>query len=245
MTGQNDAAEKIAKLERQMRRLQVLTSLLLTIAAAGILRSNMRPPTAQAADGILRARGLIIEDASGRERILIGAPIPPATNRVRTDQARARELWAGRFPDPDRYMEFYKAYNHAANGILILDERGFDRIALGDPVPDPNIGKRIGPSTGMVINDERGFERSGYGLLKVGGHYRVALGLDSDQGREGLTLALFDQGGVGMTIRDAKGIVWAGSAPAGDTATGVAEAFRGFLTKGADGVRVMSGANGK
>jgi hypothetical protein len=93
----------------------------------------------------------------------------------------------------------------------------------------------------MVINDERGSERSGYGLLKVSDRYRVVLGLDSAQGREGLTLGLFDQGGIGMTVRDAKGVVWAGTAPAGDTLTGVPEAFRGFLTRGADGVHVMSG----
>jgi hypothetical protein len=84
----------------------------------------MRPATAQAADGVLRIRGLVIEDASGRERILIGAPIPAAANRVRTDETRAREFWAGRYPDPDRYMGFYKGYNHETNGILIPTDTG-------------------------------------------------------------------------------------------------------------------------
>ena len=51
-----------------------------------------------ATDGVLRVRGLIIEDEAGRERILIGAPIPGAANRVRTDEARVRELWGPRFP---------------------------------------------------------------------------------------------------------------------------------------------------
>ena len=46
-----------------------------------------------AEEDVLRARGLIIEDAAGRERILLGAPIPEAINRVRTDTARLRELW--------------------------------------------------------------------------------------------------------------------------------------------------------
>lgn len=36
---------------------------------------------------------------------------------------------------------------------------------LGDPVPDPNIGRRIGPATGLIINDLQGFERTGYGFI--------------------------------------------------------------------------------
>ncbi len=97
--------------------------------------------------------GLVIEDEAGRERILIGAPIPEAANRVRTDEARVREIWAPRFPDEEAYMGFYEDYSHETNGILILSEDGFDRLAFGDPVPDPNIGRRIGPSTGLLIND--------------------------------------------------------------------------------------------
>ena len=57
-----------------------------------------------AADGVLRAHGLIIEDDAGRERILIGALIPEAGNRVRTDTTRLRELWGPRHPDIEKYM---------------------------------------------------------------------------------------------------------------------------------------------
>ena len=129
-----------------------------------------------ATDGVLRVRGLVIEDAAGRERILIGAPIPEAANRVRTDEARVREIWGPRFPDEEQYMGYYQDYDHSTNGLVILSEDGFDRLVLGDPVSDPNIGRRIGPSTGLVINDAEGFERSGYGLLDVNGLYRVVLG---------------------------------------------------------------------
>ena len=31
--------------------------------------------------------------------------------------------------------------------MLTLSEDGFDRLVVGDPVPDPNIGMRIAPST--------------------------------------------------------------------------------------------------
>ena len=93
----------------------------------------------------------------------------------------------------------------------------------------------------MIINDGRGNERSGYGLFKAGNRYRVVLGLDSAQGREGLTLGLSDEGGVGMTVCDARGALWTGIAPPGDPTTGLPGAFRGFLTRGADGVHVMAG----
>jgi hypothetical protein len=151
-------------------------------------------------DDILRARGLIIEDDQGRERILIGSPIPAAKNRVRTDLNRVREIWGKKFPE--KYMEWYRGYQNDMSGLLILDASGFDRVAVGDPVPDPNVGKRIAPSRGLVINDEEGFERSGYGLLKVENHYRVVLGLDNAQRQEGASLFLIDDGPVGLELQD-------------------------------------------
>lgn len=53
--------------------------------------------TAEKHEDVLRARGLIIEDDQGKERILIGSPIPRAKNRVRTDLARVKEIWGKRF----------------------------------------------------------------------------------------------------------------------------------------------------
>src|SRR4051812_49352041 len=191
-----ETTDRVRHLEHQLRRLRhavvVLGGILcVTLAATWVQLPVLK---AQGADRILRARGLIIEDEAGHERILIGAPVPAAANRVRTNEARVRQLWGRRFPDTDRYMGFYKDYRHSTNGILILDDQGFDRVALGDPVPDPNIGKRVGPSTGMVVNDEQGFERTGYGLITVDGKHRVVLGLDSAQGQEGLTLSFSMRG---------------------------------------------------
>jgi hypothetical protein len=161
---------------------------------------------------VLRARGLVLVDDQGRERILIGAPIPSASHRVRTDDARVREAWAGRYPDPDEYMKYYAGYDNSTNGMLILDENGFDRVAVGSPTPDPNIGRRLGPSTGIVINDAQGFERSGYGLLTVNGSDRVVLGLDSNRGTEGLVLSLHDESGyVGMDVASGSDRIFVGS----------------------------------
>lgn len=160
-------------------------------------------------------RGLIIEDEAGRERILIGAPIPEAANRVRTDEARVRELWGPRFPDLEQYMGWYRDYQHSTNGILILSDDGFDRLILGDPVPDPNIGKRIGPNTGLLVNDPEGFERSGYGLIDVEGRYRVGLGIDSNRSQESLMLMLHDDDRVGISVAEGEDRIFIGKAPNG------------------------------
>ena len=127
-------------------------------------------------------------------------------------------------------MGYYQDYNHSTNGILILSEDGFDRIALGDPKPDPNIGKRIGPSTGMVINDAEGFERMGYGLLDIDGHYRVTLGLDSDRSTEGLVLALDDlTGEVGVYVGDGTDRIFLGKLAGGHGMSGLPDPFQGLL----------------
>jgi hypothetical protein len=64
-----------------------------------------------------------------------------------------------------------------ARGIVIVDETGKERIAIGAPVPDPTgYGKRISPSTGLIINDENGYERFGMGLDETG---NMAMGFDA------------------------------------------------------------------
>ncbi|WP_419936175.1 hypothetical protein [Candidatus Palauibacter sp.] len=208
---------------RTIRWLQVYSALMTIALVVLFVRSGT------ATDGVIRARGLIIEDAAGRERILIGAPVPEAANRVRTDEARVREVWGPRFPDA--YMDYYQDYSHETTGLLILSEDGFDRLVVGDPVPDPNIGRRIAPSTGMVINDHEGFERTGYGLKPIEGRYRVSLGLDTDRIEEGLLLTLDDDGLHGVTVGTGANGIFLGSAPAGHGWTGLAEEFQGPLVR--------------
>ncbi len=183
---------------------------------------------------VLRVRGIVVEDEAGRERILIGAPIPAAGNRVRTDLERVKQVWGPQFPE--EYLTFYRKYQHAANGMLILDEQGFDRIAIGDPVPDPNIGKRIAPSTGFAVNDHRGFERTGYGVMRVNDQYRVVLGLDA-KGAEGVVLSLYDEGYRGLSVRDGKRSLFLGSAQAGQGPTRKPGPFNGLLLREGDQVK--------
>lgn len=182
---------------------------------------------------MLRAKGLVIVDENGKERILIGAPIPPARNRVRTDTARVRKLWAQAWGKPEEYMNWYKNYRHSANGIVILDENGYDRLALGQDVPDPNIGRRIGLHTGMVFNDESGYERGGLGILKLkNGKKRVVLGLDGENGNDATGISIMENGQSGFWAAGSKGKhIFVGAAP--DSAL-LANPFLGVLVSDRD-----------
>jgi hypothetical protein len=130
---------------------------------------------------------------------------------------------------PTPYMGWYRNYRHSMHGMLVLDEHGFDRLAVGDSTTDPNIGQRIGRATGIEINDERGFERSGYGLLRVGDANRVVLGLDSRNGTEGAALSLFDNGRVGLSIYGPKRrLMFLGSMPPTER-LGIRDTLHGLL----------------
>ena len=158
--------------------------------------------------------GLIIEDEAGRERILLGAPIPEAANRVRTDTARLRALWGPQHPDIEAYMASYEDYEHGANGLVILNEDGFDRLILAEETPDPHVGKRIAPSTGLVVHDRIGFERGGFGVLSREDSDFVVLGLDSSRG-EAVSLIAYDEGMVGVFLNEGGDVMFLGKAPAG------------------------------
>ena len=213
------------RIERQVRFLTAYSATLtLVLVVLGV--SASRPKTEE--PGIIRALGIVIVDQEGRERILLGAPIPEAGNRVRTNPDRVREVWGPRFSAA--YIdEYYPTYRHDMNGLLVLDENGFDRLVLGDPTPDPNIGRRIARSSGLLINDAEGFERSGYALLKVNDRYRVVLGLDSDRGTEGVVLALEDGGMSGLLIQSREGQILVGTDPPEGM---VDENFHGLRVKG-------------
>ncbi|HLP12332.1 MAG TPA: hypothetical protein VK177_10410 [Flavobacteriales bacterium] len=226
---------RITELEKRVKRISRI-NLALTIITAGVLFSFAYQP-AKTAD-VIRARGLVIVDSLGRERILIGAPTPFARNRVRTDLKRVEKIWGKMFPK--EYMNWYKEYNHQANGIIILDEKGFDKIAIGDPTPDPNIGKRIAPATGIDINDQLGFERTGYGLMRVDSTYRIVMGFDSKQGTEGMYFMLSDDGVNGIGIRDKKKEIFIGKSPGEYMHKDLKGMFYGLLVKDSSGVRLNS-----
>jgi hypothetical protein len=156
---------------------------------------------------IIRATGIIIEDEKGKDRILIGAPIPFSKERVRTDTSLARKNWASRiFPeDPDKYMEYYKDYYHSTIGMVVMNEDGYDRVLLGDKLADPNTGKRIFEAAGITWNDKSGFELGGAGVNTTkDGKSRGVIGLD-DSGGEALHLVVLEDGTKGLIIGGERG----------------------------------------
>lgn len=151
---------------------------------------------------VIYAKGIVIVDEAGKDRILIGAPIPKSKYRVRGNIEKSRKEWP-QF-ELDKEWDWYEDMNHDCIGMLVLDKNGHDKLAMGSPTPDPNIGIRIGAMNGVQINDEKGFERSGYGVLNVNGKNRVNLGIDDPLSNEGAVLSMHEDGSVGLSIRDHK-----------------------------------------
>lgn len=143
--------------------------------------------------GVIRAKGLIIEDAAGKDRILLGAPIPFSANRVRTDTALVRKYWAKNFGKPDQYMKWYKDYYHGGVGMVVMNDSGFDRVLIGDKLADPNTGKRMFEPAGVLWNDAHGWERGGIGANTTeDGKTRSVIGVDNANGEAAHIFALED-----------------------------------------------------
>jgi hypothetical protein len=90
--------------------------------------------------------------------------------------------------------------------IVIVDEKGTERVWIGAPVPDPIIQgqrqKRQGPVSGIVLLDAKGNERGGYVTSDLSGE--VFMSLDSEKGQEALFLAN-PGGGAHVSIFDGQG----------------------------------------
>ncbi len=128
---------RVARLERSLRwagALVVVLAAAVTIAAT------------QAGQEVLTARGLVITDSDGRERIVIGAPMDEAS------------------PDPKLA---------GTVGLAVLDGEGQLQVAVGTNKPlimaDGRRGPRVGVDAGLTIYDPRdGRERGGMGVFDDG-----------------------------------------------------------------------------
>jgi hypothetical protein len=89
--------------------------------------------------------------------------------------------------------------------LIIVDDKGRDRIVIASPVPDPKVmGKvtpRRVPGTGIQINDTNGNERGGMALLDDG---TFLVGIDDDSCRERAHLYFIPQRGAGLYVQDGK-----------------------------------------
>jgi hypothetical protein len=158
---------------------------------------------------LIRTKGIIIEDENGKDRILIGAPIPYSKDRVRTDTSLVRKYFAHTInpEDPNQYMEWYKNYRHTAFGMVVMNENGLDVMQLGDKLSDPNVGRRIFLPTGILLNNQKGLEVGGFGTHTFeDGRSGVALGLDDPaNGREAFHAVVLSDGTRALILKDANG----------------------------------------
>lgn len=185
---------QIKTLQQTVKRLTAMV-VILFLAMAALLLTAFKTATPD----VFRTRGLIIEDAQGRPRILLGAPAPTVPERVRTNHDLAVKEWGAGFRRTLPEMKWYKELNHDVVGMVLLDERGIDRVTVGAPGADPNIGRRREPGFGFHFNDKRGFERGG---LSYADQAKLSsLGLDNNRG-EGTVLFSDEAGTSGMLVND-------------------------------------------
>lgn len=187
---ENEVLSRLRKLEKKYNRLRItsfgLMFLLVLIFATGFIKvSNSE---------LIRTKGIIIEDENGRDRILIGAPIPFSRDRVRTDTSLVRQYWSKNYgAKASEFMKWYEGYYHGAEGIVIMNEQGFDRVLVGDKLADPNSGKRMFESAGITWNDKEGWELGGAGVNTTeDGKSRAVIGLDDSSGEAVHVVALED-----------------------------------------------------
>lgn len=136
----NDITSLVRRVERAERRAR-WSMAVAGIAGCAIALGAMRP-----ANDVLRARGMVIVDAHGQPRIVLGAPIIESV------------------PDPKLA---------GASGMVVLDSAGRLGAAVGINNPlvstDGKAGKRIGSSAGLTIYDPRtGGERGGMAAFADG-----------------------------------------------------------------------------
>ena len=162
-----DLEQRVEQLERRSRRFMGV-SLVLGIALATLLLSGFTIAP-KANDGVMRVKGLVVEDAQGHARILLGAPFPEDKARKRTDLR--------------------------STAMVFMDEQGHDRLTVGESLPAQQAGQvakvdhRLAPSFGVMIHDLEGNERGGLNFLSNG---RASLTLDYP-GRDAIGLMVDDR----------------------------------------------------
>jgi len=153
-------------MEARLVRAQIALVLVLALVvmATVVVRSAEAARTER---GVLRLRGLVIEDERGRPRLLLGAPTPSVSGRTRQEPV---------------------------SGIVLLGSNGADRVVIAYPGLEPQVMGKVQtrsipvPSAGLLINDAEGNERAGLGASDDGN--RVSLGLDyADRDAMGLLVS--------------------------------------------------------
>jgi pimeloyl-ACP methyl ester carboxylesterase len=129
----SDLESRVADLERRLRRLQVGLAAVIAMTLGGLVIAG---PAAQAPDSPLRVRGLIIEDSSGRARVVLGAPIP--------GDGRTTNLRTG--------MRINDAAGVERFGLSLFDD---DRVVMGFDAP-PGKGDDRNRERISIVADQAG-----------------------------------------------------------------------------------------
>jgi hypothetical protein len=155
---------EVAALRRQMAQLRAA---LMAVVASGLLIGAVGAPE------VVRARRIVLEDAQGRERIILdasGADTRPSL-RFRSETGATR-LSLGEQPDPIIGGKTYPRLSPAW-GMLIYnpagDERGgFTHMDVGRSVI--SLDRRHGEGVYMTVNEKSGFAGlvANYDTGKVG-----------------------------------------------------------------------------
>ena len=152
---------RVESLERRSRWTSVLAGILAAIVLIIVIAVEMRKPP-----DVLHARGIIITDAAGKTRIVVGAPMLNAI----ADTKLAQSV-----------------------GMTVLDSSGRLAVSIGANNPavlaDGKTFKRIGEQAGINIYDPRnGGERGGMGVFDDG---RVNICLDySEKPKEAVCMSV-------------------------------------------------------
>ncbi len=200
---EKEVLSRLIELEKKYNRLRFITLVsalifIVCLLGFGFIESNKFD--------IIRAKGIIIEDEKGKDRILIGAPIPYSKNRVRTDTTLVRKYWSKNYgSNADQFMKWYNDYYHSADGIVIMNETGFDRVLVGDKLADPNIGKRMFQISGILWNDKEGWELGVAGVnTGSDGKARSIIGIDNSN-EEAVHIVALEDGTKGIIIGGTNG----------------------------------------
>jgi hypothetical protein len=129
--------QRVGALERHLRWAGAVIALLAATGFVGFVIPE---------DEVLRVRGIVVTDAAGRERIVLGAPMSESSSDPRLA---------------------------ATSGVVVLDSLGLLNVCVGTNNPlvmeGGRLGKRIHASAGMTIYDPRdGKERGGIGAFTDG-----------------------------------------------------------------------------
>ena len=163
-----EMTERLERLERQVHQ-QRMMLIAAGIAGAAVLLTGFAAGTPDT----IEAKAIRIVDATGKPRILIGAP-PPSDGRVRKDGQTA--------------------------SIVVLGPDGQDRVVMGE-APNPRLdGKsypRVAAAYGLIISDRNGSERGAVNYLDNG---RGVIALDRPGG-DAVSMIVNERSGfAGFTV---------------------------------------------